>query len=280
MRASIMVVASALLWITPASADPAFQGFSEDLFNQSFGTGATPGSATVTIHRGKGGQVTDITISDTNGALVHTGSNAAAGFVADPLTRFTFAPAGWAIASYLDYSSFGTWISPGANGFFAGAAAGGRPTPVHAMPTMGTATYQGQTFGVGELTAGSFFAQSMLIWGDASIMADFTHQQVTTDLTNMMSSVTSGTGFNPVGPATPFGSLSGTANLSGNTYAGSLSGTVNAGGAQIPVGGTEQGGFFGPKARETAGTWAVAGSIFSPPFSFTATGGFGATRKP
>ena len=282
MRASVAAVVSTLLWITPVSADQTFRGFSEDMSNQfQSGTGVSPGSATVTIHRGKGGHVTDITISDTNGALVQTGSaNAAAGFVTDPLTRFTFAPAGWAIASYLDYSSFGTWISPGANGFFAGAAAGGRPTPIHAMPTMGTATYQGQTFGVGELDAGSFLRQSMLIWGDASITADFAHQQVTTDLTDMMSSLTSGTGFNPVGPATPLGSLSGTANLSGNTYAGSLSGTVNAGGSQIPVGGTEQGGFFGPKARETAGTWAVAGSIFSPPFSFTAIGSFGATRKP
>ncbi len=286
MRASIAAVVSALLWITPASADRTFQGFSEDLSNRfQSGTGVSAGTATISIHRGAGGQVTDITISDTNGALVKTGSaNAAAGFVADPLTRFIFAPQGWAIASYLDFSSFGTWLSPGPNAIIAGAVAGGRPTPAPAMPRTGTATYQGKTFGVGEVDAGSFLREPILIWGDASITADFSHLQVVTDLTNLMSSATAvgsgvGPGFNPVGPATPLGSLSGTANLSGNTYSGALHGTFAALGTQVTVAGPEQGRFFGPKALETAGTWAVSG-VFSFPATFTGTGSFGAVRKP
>ena len=69
-----------------------------------------------------------------------------------------------------------------------------------------------------------------------------------------MSSATAvGTGFNPIGPAALLGSLSGTANLSGNTYSGTLSGIVAAAGLQIPVSGTEQGGFFGPKRGRPPG---------------------------
>ena len=91
--------------------------------------------------------------------------------------------------------------------------------------------------------------------------------------------------FSAVTPAqagTPHGGLcqlSGTANLSGNTYSGALHGTFAALGTQVTVAGPEQGRFFGPKALETAGTWAVSG-VFSFPATFTGTGSFGAVRKP
>src|SRR5438477_3802127 len=228
MRALIAAAATALLSITAAGATEQpkgsnFPAFSQDLLGIPNSGLVTSGPGTITIHRGPGGKVTDITIQDSaSGLVVHTGStNAAAGLVADPLSRFTFGSNGWAIASYLDYSSFGVWITSGAHGFqMAGAFAGGRATPLHVMPTIGTATYQGQTFGLGaEGMPG--LTLPVFIWGDASITADFAHGLVATSLTNLMTSTMAPGGpTNPVGPPTPLGALSGTASLNGNAYNG------------------------------------------------------------
>ena len=290
MRALIAAAAGSFLCIIPANADEqskgkTFPAFSEDLLHFPGCGGCTAsGPATITIHRGPGGNVTDITIQDSaSGSLVQTGSaNAAAGLVADPLSRFTFAAPGWAIASYLDFSSFGAWVTSGPSGFnVAGAFAGGRATPPHAMPKMGVATYSGQTFGLGVESAPTL-QLPIFIWGDVSVTADFAHWQVATSLTNLMSAALAvGTGFNVIGTPTPLGALSGTASLNANTYTGTVSGNLAGLSGPIAVAGPIRGTFFGPKAQETAGTWSVAGTSTSPilPQAFGAIGSFGAVKQ-
>ena len=287
MRALIAAAATALLSMTSAGATEqpkgsTFPAFSQDLLHIP-NSGVTSGPGTITIHRGPGGKVTDITIQDSaSGLVVNTGStNVAAGFVADPLSRFAFGSNGWAIASYLDYSSFGVWITSGAHGIqqMAGAFAGGRATPLHVMPTTGTATYQGQTFGLGvESVPG--VQLPIFISGDASITADFAHGQVATNLTNLMtSSMAPGGPTNP-GPPTPLGALSGTASLTGNAYNGTLSGNLAVFSNTVPVAGPIQGTFFGPKTQETGGTWSISGSTTLPtPAGIVATGSFGAVKR-
>jgi hypothetical protein len=186
-----------------------------------------------------------------------------------------------AIASYLDFSSFSAWITSGPHGSeIAGATAGGRATPLHVMPTTGTATYHGQTFGLGAEGEPSLILP-VFIWGDASITADFAHRQVATSLTNLMTSALAlGTGVNPIGPPTPLGALSGTASLNGNTYNGTLSGNLAVFSSTVPVAGPIEGTFFGPTVQETGGTWSISGSTTLPalPTGIVATGSFGAVN--
>jgi hypothetical protein len=290
----VMAGASLVLGTSVASANDnngqqkkgqrTFQATSSDLLN--FPTTNTPasGAATITIHRDPHGHVSDVTISDpVSGSLVHTGSaNAASGLVADPLTRFTFAPQGWTIVSLLNHSAFGTWITtPTAGGpSVAGAVAGGKATPPGQIPKNGTASYSGKTFGVGVET-GQLVVMPVFISGDAAIKADFGHGQVTTNLNNLTSTQTAvGTGFNPIGSPSPLGNMSGTASLNGNKYSGNVSGNLSVLGATVPAQGTLQGGFFGSGAQETAGTWQFAGSRAAPPFAaITAIGSFGAVKQ-
>jgi hypothetical protein len=289
---SIFVLFLLVLSVASANAEPrrtTYEATSQDFLNFSpFGGGApVSGPATITLKQ-RGERVTDVAISDTaSGVVVHTGRrNVAEGVVADPLTRFKFAPTGFAIASHFDFSAFGAWIAPLPNGsgIIAGATAGGIPTPPPAVPTTGSATYQGQTFGHGSIIALKSEA-TFFTWGDATINADFAHNSVTTSLTNMkMSQQNFGSSIVPTGPAVPLGfDLNGTAGLTGNRYSGTLSGTapvkfVHDNTSPFTVQGPIQGSLFGPKAQETGGTWSVAGS--APTFygraSTSIAGSFGA----
>jgi hypothetical protein len=272
-----------------AAAERTLSGFSEDLTN-FLGTPPVGGPATITIERDRRGHVSNIVISDTTGTVETGRANAARGFVADPLTRFTFPPQGWAIASRLHYSTFGAWIESGANSGTgtptAGVAVAGRPTPPSAVPQTGTATYQGKTFGVGSV-GGPMLQLPLFVWGDATLQANFAQHQMTASFTNMMVASTAlGTGVNPVGPGRPFGDFGGTATLNGNVYAGPLSGQLNNPG-HVPntINGTGavQGVLFGPRAQETGGTWSLGGSTApggqGVPGAISATGSFGATRR-
>ena len=138
---------------------------------------------------------------------------------------------------------------------FVGVMAGGVETPISAVPTTGTATYNGTTLGVGA-TGATAFALS----GNAQIVANFTNQAVTTTFSNIVTQ-------NIVGGAMgTLPDLTGSATLRGNKYQGPI-----GNGAFV---GTTNGTLYGPNAEETAGVWNVSNGFTHT----TAMGSFGAKR--
>jgi len=144
----------------------------------------------------------------------------------------------------LSASAFGVW----ANNFllFSGGAGGfafGNVTPAASVPATGSATFNGSVTGIGianEMTAYG-------LEGKAQMVANFSSQSVTTNLTNLVTRGSS-TGSLP--------DLTGTSAISGNAYSGPITG----GG----VAGTISGNFYGATSSETAGVFqgSGAGNVF------------------
>jgi hypothetical protein len=154
----------------------------------------------------------------------------------------------------LESSLFGAWIVHEVGGDFdMGAFAGGKETPLASVPTSGSATYTGPTFGMGA-TGTNLFALS----GSIRIDADFAGQDVTSTISDIATkSIDSGA-------SGTLADLSGSGNITGNNYATTLSGGA--------LSGALTGTFYGPNAEETAGVWAVSGG------STTAVGSFDAVQ--
>jgi len=121
----------------------------------------------------------------------------------------------------------------------AGGFAFGNLTPAASVPGSGSATFNGSVTGIGVANSSSAFGFE----GRAQIVANFSGQSVTANLTNLSTRLTNGTLALP--------DLSGTSPISGNGYSGSISG----GG----VTGTISGNFYGAGASETAGVFQGTG---------------------
>jgi hypothetical protein len=159
--------------------------------------------------------------------------------------------------------------------------ASGFETPVSNMPTTGSATYTGHTFGyVANLTT----HDNSRVEGDISLTAFFSSSTLLGTITNtMVSGVSEDHDTLDFGLALPSPvawnnfSLSASFN-NGNRFAGTIT-TTNAPGGLfgLPNGlsGSLAGQFFGPNAEEMGGAWSIeyeAGDIL-------AGGSFGASSK-
>ncbi len=173
----------------------------------------------------------------------------------------------------LQYSDFGVWtISPTANNAgtqnpaYVGAGAGARPGAAEttSMPSSGSASYAGAAAGYVTVanTPGEFYAP-------ATLNANF----ATGAVTGTIGSTTSGITVYAVGGGSG-NTVSGTMNAIGITAsiggagatASEYSGTVSAmstAAASIDISGATgpiKGGFYGPSAVETAGTFQLSGA--------------------
>jgi hypothetical protein len=153
--------------------------------------------------------------------------------------------------SLLSYSKFGVWaIADSSTSGRTGVYAIGAITPIATMPIIGSATYNGYTFGVGS-DSGVLNAP----YGSVQITANFS----TGSMAYLLSILTTerlNAPSNPLGvlPLVLFygnyGSLpnlSGSGSISGQQHSGSLTGGTYSG--------TINGTFYGPNAQETTGTW-------------------------
>lgn len=149
----------------------------------------------------------------------------------------------------LTSSAYGMWAATGkSNPGDAGVFAFGNLTPAASVPTTGSATFNGFTFGAGGAINGASATGSSIysLKGNAQIIANFATQSVTTNLTNFV------TGYSSSGSVSgPVPDLTGTSTISGNGYTGAISG----GGLT----GTINGNFYGSAAQETAGVWQASG---------------------
>ena len=169
--------------------------------------------------------------------------------------------------SVLNYTAAGAWAYTPASGGIAylGTAATGSGTPLANVPTSGSATYTGS--GTKGGVAGAYFVPSGTggisggsLAGDIAITANFTSGGVTGTLSNMMATPATG------GAATPWNSVSISANISRAATNASFDGSTSTSGAPAGAGaagfssaatGYALGGFFGPNADEVGGTWSL-----------------------
>ena len=163
-----------------------------------------------------------------------------------------------------NYQSFGYWlvIGSGSNSV-AGAMSFGAPTPVAAIPVMGTATYRG-------LSGGFYVDQSGATFVHAAQM------QSTVDFgpARSVAFSTSNTTLSPPNTTAPISSpaLNLTGNFTITSGSNQFSGPVTTpGGTGTPaMTGTARGNFYGPTAQEIGGLFSLKGT--GPQ---TMLGGFG-----
>ncbi len=147
------------------------------------------------------------------------------------------------------YTTFGVWgrseTSGNSGKFEIAIVAGGVPTPAADMPKTGTITYQGFFTGalVNATDSGSF-------GGSSTIVADFAKGTVGGTFTGQQGLVAGNQNFNFTSDAKI---ASG-----GSVYSGAVTG--GAGTVAAGMTGTLNGGFFGPAAAETAGTFSLRGN--------------------
>ena len=165
--------------------------------------------------------------------------------------------AGW------DYQSFGVWNTqaPGGDGGTIGAHSFGAATPASAVPLSGSATFAGKLGGLYISPAG----EGSTAAADVTVNADFSARSLGFASSNTVTMRNLATAM----PA-PNLNLSGTLNYASgsNTFSGTL---TSAGGT---MSGTSNGQFYGPKAEELGGVFAVK----SPTTVETFTGAYGAKR--
>jgi len=148
----------------------------------------------------------------------------------------------------LSSSAYGMWASttktyPGNTGVFAI----GNLTPATSVPSTGSATFNGFTIGTGgAINSNSSDGSSIfLLKGNVQIIANFSSQKVTTNLTNFVTSAYT------TSPPVSVPDLTGTSSVSGNAFTGPIVG----GGLT----GTINGNFYGSAAQETVGVWQASG---------------------
>jgi hypothetical protein len=149
----------------------------------------------------------------------------------------------------LKTSAYGAWMqSNGGGSYNVGVYAFGPETP--AMPTTGTASYNGTTLGYGSNGAAPFtFA------GNAQMTANF----ATNAITNLQFSNLATHDVNDGAAGPTLSTISGNGPIAGNTYTFAVAGTATPiGGAATAVTGAVNGQFFGVGAAETGGTWKAA----------------------
>ena len=157
------------------------------------------------------------------------------------------------VSTGFEYQSFGVWAA-GAGSGTAGAFTVGSPTAVANIPTSGSASFTGKSFGVYGSSAGVYSTVS-----DMTATANFTNRSIMFTTSNTINNDTkaAASGLNLIGS---FAYNSGSAIFAG--------GVVSAGG----MSGVGTGQFYGPAANEIGGTVSLSGSggVF--------TGAFGGKR--
>ena len=155
----------------------------------------------------------------------------------------------------LNYTALGNWVVANASTGLSSNMAfyvAGYQTPVASMPTSGSATYGGTGTVIGAvlIPGGSTGAQ---LTGNSALTANFSSGAITGSFTNMQATPVTG------GAASPWNSVSASANISGATFSGQTatsstpSGTYSLGSAT----GTINGGFYGPAANELGAVWTL-----------------------
>jgi hypothetical protein len=174
----------------------------------------------------------------------------------------------------LTYSTFGDWgltacsntasCTPTYAGTYAGASAGNSLTS--SMPTTGTATYTGGAEGYVQQPAGTNALNVGQFYGTASLTANFATDNITGSITNITSYNVKTSNATQTSQGT-VNDINLSASISGSTYTGqatasSTVGSTGAAGTAFNISGasgTVTGGFYGPSAQETAGTFYLAG---------------------
>jgi hypothetical protein len=162
-------------------------------------------------------------------------------------------------------SAYGAWMqSAGGGSYNVGVYSFGPETLAAAMPTMGTATYNGTTLGFGANGTAPFTFTAA-----AQVSANFaTHAITNLQFTGF---ATQDVNDALAGPA--ISTVVGAGAIAGNKYGFAVNGTVTpTGGAATAVTGTVNGLFYGANAIETGGTWKASNLANT----ITLIGGFGA----
>jgi C-lobe and N-lobe beta barrels of Tf-binding protein B len=168
-------------------------------------------------------------------------------------------------AEHWNYQTFGVWVmDAGLPSIRLGAISAGGPTSGSALPTSGTATFNG-------LAAGLYIDTAGTPWGTAAMMkADVSFGSRTILFSTSKTFVAS----DP--QAARAGALDENLNLSGTlSYAqgiNNFSGTVTTQNGQLT--GRSEGRFYGPAAEEIGGVYSLSGSGPS-----RLIGGFGGKRR-
>ena len=167
----------------------------------------------------------------------------------------------------LNYTAAGAWAYTPASGGtgYIGATTTGSGTPIANVPIAGSASYTGS--GTRGGVAGAYFVPNGTggislgsLSGDIAISVNFTSGSVTGTLSNMTATPAAG------GTATPWNSVSLSANVNRLANNASFTGTTGTSGAPAGAGtagfssaatGQLGGAFFGPNADEAGGTWTL-----------------------
>ena len=158
-----------------------------------------------------------------------------------------------------------TYTPAGSTTRYEGVAATGSGTPIASVPTTGTASYAGTgatggTVGLYYVPDGSGGISSGALVGDIAITANFSTGGVTGTLSNMTAHPSGG------GAATPWNSVTLSANISRSAVNASFTGSTSTSNAPANAGaagfssaatGAVVGGFFGPTVDEVGGTWSL-----------------------
>jgi hypothetical protein len=166
----------------------------------------------------------------------------------------------------LNYTLGASWTYTPAGGTtrYEGVAATGSGTPLANVPTTGSGTYSGTganggTVGFYYVPNGSGAILSGSLVGDIAMTANFSTGGVTGTLSNMKA-------YSAGGVATPWNSVTLSANISRSAGGAAFNGSTSTGNAPADAGmagfssaatGTVVGGFFGPNVDEVGGTWSL-----------------------
>ena len=185
----------------------------------------------------------------------------------------------------LNYSLLGTWaVTPaqgGANTAYFGMAVSGYQTPGGALPSIGSATYVGNSSSgagaggvVGALfvASGSAIQHAATLQGNASMTVSFFNNTVTGTLSDMTTTDIFAGVTSPWNSVNLSGNLVGV-NVLGNTTTSSATGALAFDGSSK---GTFNGSLFGPKAEEAAAVWSLHDNTGG---GKTAVGMFAATKQ-
>jgi hypothetical protein len=164
-------------------------------------------------------------------------SGASEGLIIDPYF------VGW------NYQSFGVWETGTANSGTFGAMSFGAPTPVNALPSIGTAMYTGLTSGVYvDGATGQLFgtAANMSATADFGVARSISFSTTGTQISTASGALTARQELN----------MTGILNINGS---GQFTGAVNTapGFPSFNLSGTATGRFYGPAAQEIGGVYSL-----------------------
>jgi len=171
--------------------------------------------------------------------------------------------------SNLSWTSYGFWDVHASTSYTNTAFTTGYATPAAAVPTSGSATYQGSVIGeafhphASGIDGVDFYQLS----GDVTLQANFASGSISGSLTNMITRSFEG-------DTAPWNSVALAGSITGAQFGGTsmaISAPVNSGSLSSAATGTFAGMFFGPKVEELGAVWTLFDGTSS------AVGSFGAS---